>query len=464
MAEKTAIVVGASMAGLLAARVLSEHFDRVTVVERDTLPDGPEIRSGVPQARHVHALLVQGQHLLEEFFPGLSDELTESGAPRFTWCRDTCYFTPGGWIKRFDSKIQTNMIRRVDLEYRIRKRVSARQNVTFLTGRDVRGLLADDANLRVTGVEVTVRGTQDVEQHTADLVVDCTGRGSKTPEWLVALGYDAPRETSVKSYVGYATRMYKKPADAPDWTVLFINARSAEGNPRGAAIFDVGYGEWMVSLGGLNKEYPPTDDDGFMAFARKIPSPTLAKALSRAEPTSPIVGYRIEGSRLRHYDRLARRPEGFIAMGDAVCSFNPIYGQGITVAALEARELDAALHRHGTANLTGFAGVFQKRVAKTLANAWVLATGEDLRFPGTEGDRPGFAARLIQRYVDQYAKVSFNDELLTLTFIKVLNLAAPPTTLFAPRIVARVIALTFRQWRGMPIAGQDGTQIPAVQG
>ena len=449
------------MAGLLAARVLTGVFDRVLVIDRDELPDGPEVRNGVPQGRHAHALLSEGQDLLESLFPGLSDELTQSGSPRMTWCRDTCYFTPGGWIKRFDSKIQTNVITRPDLEFRVRRRVAADSRVTFLTGREVQALTTTPDRSAVTGVKVSVRGTDAVEQHDADLVIDASGRGSKAPAWLEALGYPAPPETSVNSYVGYATRIYEKPPKEPDWKVLFINARSAENNPRGGVIFDMGGGQWMVSLGGLNKDYPPTDEEGFNAFMRRLPSPTLAEALQQAKPISPITGYRIPGSRQRHYEKLARRLENFILMGDSVCSFNPIYGQGITVAALEAVELGKMLEQHGRDNLAGFAAAFQTRIAATLRNAWILATGEDLRFPGTEGDRPGAAARMVQRYVDQYGKVAYDDELLTLTFMKVLNLAAAPTTLFAPKILWRVLSKSFNR-SNTPNAAANPAVIPPI--
>lgn len=461
MTDKTALVIGASMAGLLAARILTGHFDRVVVIDRDTLPDGPDVRSGVPQGKHIHALLSAGQDLLESLFPGLSNELTQSGSPRMTWCRDTCYFTPGGWIKRFDSKIRTNVISRPDLEFRVRRRVEADPRVTFLTGREVHALTTTPDRTTVTGVEVTVRGTEAAEQHRADLVVDASGRGSKAPSWLEALGYPVPSETAVNSKVGYASRIYEKPAQEPDWKILFINGRSAENNPRGGAIFDIGDGKWQVSLGGMNEVYPPTDDEGFDAFTRLLPSPTLAEALRTAKPISPITGYRIPGSRQRHYEKLARRPEHFILMGDSVCSFNPIYGQGITVAAMEAVELGRMLERWRSKSLTGFAAAFQTRIAKTLQNAWLLATGEDLRYPGTEGDRPGAAARLIQRYVDQYAKVCYDDELLTLTFIKVLNLATGPTTLFAPNIVWRVLVKSLRGASASEAASNPAL-IPAI--
>lgn len=462
MAEKTALVIGASMAGLLAARVLSDHYDGVLILERDTLPDAPDVRGGVPQGRHIHILLVQGQSLLETFFPGMTQQLTEDGAPEMVWCRDSCYFTSGGWIKRFDSQLATNVITRPVLEYRVRQRIVSNPKITILSSRDVRALLTTPDKARVIGVEVAVRGTDTTEQHSADLVVDTSGRGSKAPDWLTALGYPAPTETAVNSYVGYATRLYEKPDRDFDWKILFIVARSTENNPRGGAIFDIGHGRWQVSLGGMNGVYPPTDDAGFEAYARQLSSTTLADVLQGAKPISPIVGYRIDGSRQRHYEKLARRPENFILMGDAVCSFNPLYGQGITVAALEAVELDRMLRQQGTSDLTGFAARFQKQIAGTLRNAWLLSTGEDLRFPGTEGDRPKFAARLIQRYVDLYLRVISADETLTRTFIKVSNLSASPLTLMSPPIVARVLALTLRQRNDRSNPAQRRDRLPEI--
>ncbi|MDL1900910.1 2-polyprenyl-6-methoxyphenol hydroxylase-like oxidoreductase [Anaerolineae bacterium CFX9] len=461
MTETTALVIGASMAGLLAARVLSDHFDRVLIIERDALPESPVERGGVPQGRHVHALLVQGQELLESFFPGLSAELTEYGFPRMVWCRDTCYFTPGGWIKRFDSGIVTNVISRPVLEFMVRQRVLSHPRVTLLSGREVRGLMTTPDKAHVTGVEAGVRGSDAIEQHAADLTVDASGRGSKAPDWLTALGYPAPAETAVNSYVGYATRLYQKPEREVDWRVLFINARSAENNLRGGAIFDIGGGMWQVSLGGLNRDYPPTDEAGFMAFARTLASSTLADALEDAVPLSPIVGYRIDGSRQRHYERLVRRPERFILMGDAVCAFNPIYGQGMTVAAMEAIDLDRLLRLSGTHDLTGLAARFQKQIAGTIRSAWLLATGEDLRFPGTEGDRPSLFGRLIQRYIDRYLQVSYADETLTRTFIQVSNLTASPISLLSPPILARVLRLSLRRGESSP--AQRGDRLPPIE-
>lgn len=468
MTQRTAVVIGGSMAGILAARILADHFDHVTIVERDELPDAPDLRNGVPQGRHLHALLAQGQELLEHYFPGLSDELTESGAPRMTWCRDTCYYTAGGWLKRFDSGIVTNVITRPDLEWRVRRRLAANGKVHFLTGCEMRGLTASADKRTITGVEYERRSDHTLETLSADLVVDASGRGSKAPDWLTALGYDAPPETAVNAYIGYATRIYEKPADFADtWRVLFIVGRPAQGITRGAGVFDIGHGKWMVTLGGMNKDYPPTDEAGFLEYARAMASSTAYDVLKHAKPLSPVYGYRITGSRLRHFEKLARRPENFVALGDAVCAFNPLYGQGITTAALGAQALDTLLAQwraqYPDGRLTGLAERFQQRLSVVIGDAWLIATGEDLRYPGTEGDRPGALARMTQRYIDLYLKVSCSDETLTRAFIRVTNLTAPPTSLFAPHLVARVVMLALRgRFNPTPASNERDDMIPAI--
>lgn len=463
MAKTSALIIGTSMAGITAARVLANHFDEVTLIDRDELPDAPEMRNGVPQGRHIHVLLAKGQDILEGFFPGLSDELTASGAPRMTWCKDTCYFTPGGWIKRFDSGLNTNVITRPDLEWRVRRRLLENPKVKILSNRDVKTLLTSADKTTVTGVEVEVRGTRESEQHHADLIIDASGRNSKAPQWLAEIGYESPTETAVNANIGYATRFYEKNQDA-DWRVLFANARSAENNKRGAGIFDIGDNKWMVSIGGLNEDYPPSEADQFLEFIKTITTPTVYEVLKDAKPISDVYSYRIKGSRWRHYEKLTRRPENFILVGDSVCAFNPIYGQGITVAAMEAVELDALLKNRDVKQLAGFAGEFQRHIGKvSIKNAWVVATGEDLRFEGTEGDSVGFVNRLTQKYIDQYSKVAYDDEALTMAFVEVMNLKTPPTALFTPSILGRMIYKSVKAlFAPTGNAHQDRTQLPQL--
>jgi flavin-dependent dehydrogenase len=434
-----ALVIGASMSGLLAARALSGHFDRVTIVERDQLMDESAARAGVPQGRHVHALLARGYHTLEHFFPGIGAALSERGAVDLRWGLDTRYLSSAGWVRHFDMGIHTKLLSRPLLESEVRRRVLALPNVTVRTRVEVEGLLFDASGGRVIGVHAAPRGGGETEAITADLVIDASGRRSRLPEWLQAHGFDAPHEQAVLSYMGYATRLYRKPDDRAYPPLLFMVARPDAELRRGGAIFEIEGGVWQVSLGGMNGDYPPTDPDGFMAYARTLASPELAEWIADAEPISDIHGYRVDGSRWRRYDRLARHPAGLLPVGDSICGFNPLYGQGMTVAGLESEALDALL-RDISPTDSAFTAAYYRRTVPIVESAWLLATGEDLRFPGTTGERPDALTRLAQRYIDLLLKSSIStDETVIRAFINVGNMSAPPMTLFRPAIVARVL-------------------------
>jgi 2-polyprenyl-6-methoxyphenol hydroxylase-like FAD-dependent oxidoreductase len=436
---KHALVIGASMAGLLVARVLSDHFEQVTILERDKLPDGPEFRNGVPQARHAHALLAQGQEIMQEFFPTLAADLKEIGAPIMRWGTQTATLTAGGWTKRFDTGIVTNVCTRLSLEWLVRRRLSERTNVRFISQADVQSLLTTPDRNTVTGVVVESRVDHTTQTLEADFVIDASGRESKALEWLRDLGYGETPEETVNSFLGYATRWYEAPQDLQyDWQTLLIGTRPDEGQMRGGSIFHVEGDRWAVILVGVNKDYPPTDEDEFVEFARSLASPVLYEAIRYAKPISPVYGYRRTANRWRHYERLSRMPERFLVMGDAFCAFNPVYGQGMTVAAMQARELDRALAERN-ADLTGFSTPMQKRLAKVVNTPWLMSTGEDLRFPLTEGQRPGAAARFIQKYMDRLLRVVPHDERVGMAFLQVMNLTRPPTSLFSPAIAFTVL-------------------------
>lgn len=448
MQRTHALVIGGSMAGLLAARALSDYFEQVTVLERDRLPDSADFRSGVPQGRHLHALLGEGQRVLESFFPGFTAELDAMGAPRMNWGRDTASLTPGGWVKRIHTPITTNVATRIGLEWLTRRRAAALPNVTFVQEVEVEGLLASAG--RVTGVALRSRRDGSTRTVEADFVVDASGRKSNAPEWLAALGYDAPEETMVNSFVGYATRWYEADRDF-DWVTLIINARPKENLKRGGGIIRVEGNRWLVTLAGVNKDYPPNDEAGFLEYARSLASPIVYEIIRDAKPLSPIYGFRYEGSRRRHYERLARRPENFIVIGDAACSFNPIYGQGMTVAAQSAEALAGLLRQYQEReNLNGLAAQFQRALFSVSERAWLMATGEDLRYPGTEGKRPGMMGRFIQRYLDRLLTLLPHDEVIALAFLEAMNLSKPPAALLHPALMLRVLRYSFA--RPLPVA------------
>jgi 2-polyprenyl-6-methoxyphenol hydroxylase-like FAD-dependent oxidoreductase len=453
-----AIVIGGSMTGLLAARVLSDYFDRVTIIERDKLPQGPEQRNGVPQARHVHQLLTSGKKILDDLFPGFDTDLDTAGALKARWGLETAAYGAAGWACAFDSGITTRSISRVQLEWLVRRRIAQIPNITFMEETQVNGLLAAPDNSRITGVRVESRtGAHEGQELCGDLVVDASGRESHTPDWLNAMGYEKPAVTVVNSYVGYATRWYERPADTKfPWKILLVNSRPPD-LLRQAALLEVEDGRWMCTLIGMNKDYPPTDEAGYLDFARSLLTPKVYEAIKDAQPLSPVYGYQRTANQQRHYERLKRMPENLIVMGDAACAFNPIYGQGMTVGAMEAMELDACLGElrgqnerqpDVRLNLSGMNLRFQKRLAKVLANPWQLATGEDLRYPGTEGARPNWLIRQSQKYVVQTFKALPHDTHLALDFLLVLNLEVPPTVLFKPRHIITVVRYMLKGEKG----------------
>lgn len=445
-----ALVIGGSMGGLLAARVLSEHFARVTVLDRDAFPNAPEHRSGVPQSRHAHGILVRGQQIIAELFPGIMPELHAAGA---TTQGPLAVVSPAGKLPLYEMDVDGAWVSRTLLEHHVRERLKAVHNVRIVSQVEATELVATPDKRRVVGVNVRYRDPQrEPEQRRADLVVDLSGRTSKAPEWLAALGYDAPPEESINSGLGYASRFYRKPEGFPaEWAGLLINGRPPH-NPRAGLILPVEHDQWHVTVGGFAGHYPPTDEAGFLAWAEALPDPSLYEAIRVAEPLTPIRGYRTPTNRLRRFERLSRRPAGFVVMGDAVCAFNPIYGQGITTRALEALALRGVLQRTPDVTSERFARRVQRAVAEVVAAPWTIATGEDLRWPGVtlNGAEAGFGTRFIHRYSDVFLKQALHDDALSTTYQRMINMLEPPATLMNPGSVVRVLAGTLRRKAASP--------------
>jgi 2-polyprenyl-6-methoxyphenol hydroxylase-like FAD-dependent oxidoreductase len=434
-----AVVIGGSMAGLLAARVLADRFDRVTVVERDRLPDGPEFRKGVPQSRHLHVLLGRGCAIVEDLFPGFESELLAAGAVPANWPADVLWLTAQGWSRRFDQGLRLLSASRELIEWGVRRRVAALANVEVVEGHDVTGYAADAGRGRVTGVRMRARpstGEDGSEREmAADLVVDAGGRTSKTPRWLADLGFEPPAETRIDAVLGYASRHYAIPPEfAADWRVLYLQARPP-GNARSGGLFPIEGGRWMATLAGAGRDYPPTDDAGFLEFARSLRSPVLYEAIRAAEPLTPIHGYQRTENQRRHYERMRRMPEGLLVTGDALCAFNPIYGQGMTAAAQAAQVLDRLLGARAVGGLEGLWRRFHAEVAEATAGAWLIATGEDLRYPTTAGGVRDVRTRLTHRYLDRVIRAGTEDAAVNRAFLEVLQLVAPPESLFAPGVL-----------------------------
>lgn len=435
-----AIVIGGSIAGLLAARVLSNYFERVLILERDRFSANPEPRQGIPQSYHPHVLLIQGQQILEQLFPGLTAQLAQQGALTVDWSADFRWHLGAGWAPRFPSDLMSTACTRNLLEATIRQRLVASTSVEILEAHQVQGLLTDSSCRQVTGVQVQNSQKQSIELR-AQLVVDASGRGSKATKWLKTLGYDAPEESTVKSFLGYSTCWYQSLNDAAlNCKMLYLMPKPPF-QSRGAVMQKTEQGRWLVNLIGVGKDYPPTDQAGFLNFAQSMHDPIVYESIRDAKPLSSIYGYQRTENRCRHYERLAHRPENFIITGDAVCAFNPVYGQGMTTAARGAIALTQCLNQVQSPqlNLKGFAKQFQKKLAKANALPWMMATSDDFRWPDTEGKPPSLTTRLIQDYLFEVQKEVPNNKFVFKKLAEVIHLINPPISLMHPKISGRIL-------------------------
>jgi 2-polyprenyl-6-methoxyphenol hydroxylase-like FAD-dependent oxidoreductase len=451
---KHAVVLGASMAGLAAARVLADVYERVTVLERDALPGAAAHRKGVPQSHHAHGLLAAGRVALEELFPGLTDELVANGALSGDLQAQSCWSNQGLRLCPGPSGLQGIALSRPLLEGSIRERVRALPNVWVVDRCVAAGLVGSPDGRRVCGVRVLRRADGSAEEVLeADLVVDATGRGSRSPLWLEALGYPRPAEDEVRVGVAYASRVYRRRRDHADGDRAVVVAATVE-RPRGGAMLAMEGDRWMVTLNGYLGQRPPTDPDGFVAFAAGLPAPDIFEVISDAEPLGEVLPARYPASVRRRYERLDRFPEGYLVVGDAVCSFNPIYGQGMSVAALEALTLRECL-RAGPA--AGLARRFFAKAARIVDIPWGIAVGADLRFPGIHGARTA-KVRLVNAYLARFHVAAATDPVLGGAFLRVVNLMDRPESLLGPTIALRVLRGNLRRTAVSPRASRPGSR------
>jgi 2-polyprenyl-6-methoxyphenol hydroxylase-like FAD-dependent oxidoreductase len=432
---KHAIVLGASLAGLLTARVLSETFDKVTLVDRDSLPDGPLPRKGVPQGWQLHGLHARGREILEEFFPGLTDELVAHGASLGDVQADVRWINDGHRLRRAISGMHGIAFSRPLLEYLVLSRVRALPGVTICPPLDVLDLTADGD--RVTGVQIRVRGTVgDGEVMAADLVVDATGRGSHAPVWLRNLGFSPPHESEIEIGVGYTTWEFPRAADDLGGDIAAIITATVD-NPRFGAMLACEGDRWQVTAGGYHGLYASAGDiREFRTFAAALPAPDIGDLVAEREPLAPGRLHRVASSRRRHYEKLRRFPRGFLVIGDALSSFNPAYGQGMTVAAVEAHALRDLLA--GPTTDDDLAARFFRSAGRLIDVPWSIAGGSDLRLPGVPGHRP-LKVRIINSYVARVQAAAAVDPAVGLAFLRVANTVDRPDTLLRPSVALRVL-------------------------
>ena len=431
-----AIVIGASMGGLLAARALADHYDEVTVLERDTLPEAHEPRKGVPQGRHAHGLLARGREVLDQLFPGLSEEMVAQGAVYGDVVDEVLWFNHGVYLLNAPSALLGLLVSRPMLEDGVRRRLQQLANVRLLEHSDALEPVFDRVGSRVTGLRVQAqRDSGGVETISADLVVDASGRGSHSPAWLDALGYAKPREEGVQVRIGYMTRLYRRRPEHLPGKQAVVMAGCRPGWRFGVILAQED-DRWIVTLGGYLGDRPPADEAGYIEFARSLPKPEIFEVIKDADSLTPLAPYQFSANLRRHYEELRRFPEGLLVFGDALCSFNPVYGQGMTVACTEALALRECL----VAGSQGIARRFFQAASKLIDIPWQMAVGSDLQHPAVPGKRTP-QVRFINWYLAKLFQEAQHDAVLATRFLEVANLMKQPPSLMEPRIALRV-------WKG----------------
>jgi len=441
-----AVVIGAGMGGLSAARVLADHFERVLVLERDALPADPLDRAGVPQGRHVHALLAGGQRALGELFPGFESDLVRAGAVPTRAGLDVRVERPGfDPFPQRDLGFDAYAMSRAVIEWTVRRRVEECASIELRQRCRVEELVP-----RVDGAGVTeVRYTHHdgkVDTASADVVIDASGRGTPTLDFLGALGCTRPEETIIGVDLAYATAVFGIPDDAPsDWKGVLCFGPGGRGS-RGSLMMPLEGHRWIVTVGGRHGDNPPGDEAGFMAYVQSLRTPTVYNAIQHAKRLGDIARFRFPESVYRHYERVENFPRGVLPLGDAICRFNPVYGQGMSVAAQEAQALGRLLaaRAHETDPLANLAPTFFAEVSALIATPWVAAAIPDFVHPDTRGERPANLEQTLKFGV-ALGKLAARDPAVHKLTAEVQHLLKPRSVYQDPELVQRVVAVMAEQ-------------------
>ena len=426
---------------MLTARILADHFDKVTILERDTLPDTPEVRSGVPQARHAHLFLARGLDIMEGLFPGIADDFKAAGATQINWGSTSRLFISTNEMPELETDLVSVSATRALLDDVVYRRLQQIDNIDYRESVRVTDIHYDPATERITGVTYQARRSRESHTCTADLIVDASGRSSQAGDWLESLGYPSPDKTIIDASVQYTSRIYKIPADFNEsWKVTSRMALMPE--TRAATVQAVENNQWLVTLAGYQGDFAPTTDEGFLDYARSFPVCNIGSYLEKADPVTDPVGYGHTKNRWLHYEKLARQPRRFIVLGDAFCSFNPTYGQGMTTSAMGAQALDECLREIDS--LDDLAPLFQQRLADVYTDPWELASGTDMQYI-LDAPEPGLFDRVSKAYFFAALRSVPHSKAVSRAFLQLLHMVAPPTVLFKPAVVVDVLRYGFRQ-------------------
>ncbi|WP_227131174.1 NAD(P)/FAD-dependent oxidoreductase [Halorubellus salinus] len=453
-----AVVVGGSVAGLLAARVLADAFDEVVVLERDVLPEDASQRDGVPQATQIHALLEAGRATVEDLCPGYCESLLAAGGVLLDGASQFRFYGHDEYLADGPRRMPFYAATRPLFERVLREHVTRLPAVTVRGGTRVTDYLLDDTGTTLAGVERR-EGTAEADRLPADVVVDATGRASRTPRWLATNGFAEPPVVDVPIDVGYATVAVERPPEERATTLAMASAPRT----RGEAVFPVEDGTWLVNVHGVAGDHPPTDLEGVREFAASLPTNAAATALDERSPVGDVHAYRFPSSRRRRYEALDADalPDGLLVVGDAIASFNPIYGQGMSVSALEALALHHALASGGSRALSAR---FFERASPVVDHAWEMAIGADASFaPGDTTVPPH--VRAFTAYFDHVMRAAQEDGHLREALMRVIAMQDPPTALVHPGVVRRVLAVAVGNARARrSTTGSDLRRLAAALG
>jgi 2-polyprenyl-6-methoxyphenol hydroxylase-like FAD-dependent oxidoreductase len=470
-AGRRAVVLGAGMAGILSAVALLPHVDSVTVLDRDGLPDGPDLRRGVPQARHTHVLWSGGARVVESLLPGTLDRLLDAGAHRIGLPEDLVSLTAYGWQQRMPETQFMIAASRSLLDWTVRDQALRDERITLLSDVDIVGLRGDAD--RVTGVTYKPRGQGGLSVIEADIVVDSTGRGSPLKRWLGAMGLPPVQEDVVDSGMAYATRVFQAPKGARGaFPLVSVYADHRAGVPgRNGILLPIEQGRWMVTLSGTRGAEPPGTEDGFHAYLDTLRHPLISQLLRHAEPLTPVQASRSTANRRLFYERMVHWPEGLAVVGDSVTAFNPVYGHGMSAAALSAAALGSALTEVGGL-VPGAARAAQRAIGAIVDTPWVLGTSQDICYPDvrtlSEDPRLTRYADDRRHQSDLIGAAALVDPVVCAAAMQVNTLSGAGDALGAPEVRAAITAavrtpagpnatLSEKEWRA--VRSEEGAQL-----
>ncbi|MFJ4622202.1 NAD(P)/FAD-dependent oxidoreductase [Streptomyces sp. NPDC088812] len=430
---------------MLAAAAIRDHVDFIDIIEAHDLPEGPEPRLGVPQAVHIHLLHTGGAEAIARLLPGTVDQLLAAGAHRIPMTTNMVIYSPEGWYRRWNKATHYLIAASRDLtDYIIREQICNDPRVTVHTRTKAIGLVGSRS--RVTGLHISTSGQQETWE--ADLVIDASGRSTRTPKWLSELGIRGLVEDTIDSGLAYASRIYRAPVPTHNWPMI-----SVQGDPRlpqpasAGGILPIEGDRWHVSLMGAPGRQPPRSADAFEPFARSLRHPIVADLLKKAEPLTNVSVTHSTANRRYYYERLKAWPEGLVALGDSVAAFNPMYGHGMSVVAQGALALRDLLSNGLTPGLTRRA---QRAIARPINVAWALAVGQDIHLPNTTGKSPTIADRLLRRYVSRLSHTATGSFHAATALTDVLTLQAPPSSLVRPSVLLAAVNGPLRQQLDSP--------------